>query len=297
MCRTGARRCPACSSRAGLDKHNARRRRNRAMKDVVLALAESVPGAPVDDLQKMAPTKAKAWAVGHGISEQAIAAAMPPDRPPRRFRTDRPERSRAGSAAQVRPPATRAGEFTAETTALWSDEQLEQALTEVWDDQQAVDAIATLIDSRQAADDAVARAMAGQFEDPRAQAWSTEPGWARRDELVDPGLRPTSRLTADQQLRADYETYVDTQWLQAEADCNGQLLTPAARQMGLDSRSLFSGSTSRAVKYASEELQSWWQRHGRLTLAAFRHQAFGRDSDRSAAEQARLGHFDNAAAW
>jgi len=148
-------------------------------KDVVLSLAGSVPGAPIDELQKMAPTKAKAWAVDHGITEKAIDAAMPPDRPPRRFRSSRPERSGADSETRARPPATRAGEFTAEKTALWSDEQLERALTEVWDDQQAVDAIATLIDSRQAADDAVAQAMAGQFEDPRAQAWSTEPGWAR----------------------------------------------------------------------------------------------------------------------
>lgn len=87
------------------------------------------------------------------------------------------------------------------------------------------------------------------------------------------------------------------QWLQAEADCNGQLLNPKARSAGVDARSLFSGPITRALKHSSEELQAWWGRHGRLSLAAFRHQAFGRDSDAAAAERARMETFDGVAAW
>jgi hypothetical protein len=249
-----------------------------------LELAQTIPDAPLADLRAAPPSRAKAWAAEHGWSE-VIESALDS------------HSSNDPAAGRHVLPLTRAGEFTPERTATWSDAQLEQALAEVWDDQQAVDAIAALIDSRQAADAAVEQALAGRYEDPRLQVWSQQPGWARRDPLVDPGRRPRSRLTADQQLRADYETYIDSQWLQAESDCNGQLLTPAARQLGIDARSLFSGSTARALKYASEELQSWWAAHGRLTLAAFRHQAFGRDSDRAAAEQAKLGHFDDAATW
>lgn len=288
VCRTGGRRCPACTSSAGRAKHNDRRRKNRAIKAAVMKL----PGAP-EELRSAPPSRAKAWAKENGWAETVEAAAS--------AATTSGGDSGAGQNVHdgdIPPvPATRAGEFTAERTATWSDAQLEQALAEVWDDQQAVDAIAALIDSRQEADKAVEAALSGQYEDPRAQAWSQSPGWATSDPLTDPGRRPTSRLTADQQLRADYETYVDSQWLQAEADCHGQLLTPEARQLGIDTRSLFSGSVTRAQKYASDELQSWWGAHGRLTLAAFRHQAFGRSSDRSAAEQAKLGHFDNATTW
>jgi hypothetical protein len=186
-----------------------------------------------------------------------------------------------------------AAELTPANTAYWSDEQLAQALSKVWDDQQAVDAIALLIDSRQAADEAVERAMSGQNRD-RPTVWNT--CQRRRANKPSRGRRTTSALTADQQLRADYETYIDTQWLQAESDCHGQLLTPRARQCGIDARSLFTGSTARAQKYASQELQAWWATHGRLTLAAFRHQAFARPSDRPAGERSRFGHFDDAAA-
>ena len=94
----------------------------------------------------------------------------------------------------------------------------------------------------------------------------------------------------------EYETYLDVQWLQAESDCNGVLLTAEARAKGIDSRTLFSGNFNRAIKYASPELQSWWQANGRMSLGAFRHQMLGRNSDREAAEAAKYQTYD-AAAW
>lgn len=199
------------------------------------------------------------------------------------------------------PPPSRAAEFTAAATRDWTDDQLEQAVCDcltAGGDQPALDALERVIDARQAAADLVVAAPAGRRH---AQvAWeqiTNREAWAEPSALLSPGLRPTSRLSPAQQLRADYETWVDTQWLQAETDCRGQLLTPAARAAGVDPRSLFSGPLPRALKHGSEELQSWWGAHGRLSLAAFRYQAIGRDSDRAAAEYGRRETFDNAAVW
>lgn len=288
MCRTGGRRCPACNSHAGRNRHNERRRQNRAIRSAVVAWSETECGqADTDFLRRSSPAQVKVFARRHGFSDESFAVlAGPRD----------PREENAGDVGSGLPP-TRADEFTAWSTRDWTDDQLEQALGTVWDDQQSVDALAGLIDARQSAADMGAAVNARAAGLASAASVWTEPVWSDPDPVVAPGRRAGRRLTVDQQVRVDYESWVDTQWLQAEADCNGRLLGAAARVAGVDSRSLFSGSTSRAVAHASEELVGWWQTHGRLTLAAFRHQALGRASDRGAAEQSRLGHFDNAAAW
>lgn len=190
---------------------------------------------------------------------------------------------------------TRAGEFTPERTASWADEQLERALSECWDDPEAVDAIAAVIDAREAPSADVDQ-LAAEHDRLAVDVWARQPEWAEPDALTSPARRQPKRSRA-QIARAEYEAYLDVQWMQAEADCNGQLLTPAARAAGVDSRSLFSGPINRALRHASEELQSWWGAHGRLSLAAFRYQALGWDSDRDAADRTRRETFDNAAAW
>lgn len=65
MCRTGGRRCPC--SRGQLDKHNARRRRNRAIKKAVLdhlrhESTERRDQELIDRLEVAPPIEAKRWA-------------------------------------------------------------------------------------------------------------------------------------------------------------------------------------------------------------------------------------------
>jgi hypothetical protein len=56
---------------------------------------------------------------------------------------------------------------------------------------------------------------------------------------------------------------------------------------GVDPASLFSGPASRVRKYASEELRTWFARHGRITYGEWKYQWFGRESDRQTARTAR----------
>jgi hypothetical protein len=55
------------------------------------------------------------------------------------------------------------------------------------------------------------------------------------------------------------------QYLMAEAQTRGYMLSKAGRQAGVDERSLFTGPESRVVKYASPELLEWFAEHGRPT--------------------------------
>lgn len=250
---------------------------------VARAMALDEPQAVVEQLASRPPRVAKQWARDHGLTAADLGVAC------------------AGldeKATQLPElPPTRAGEFTAAKTADWSDEQLEAAVGECLDDPQALDALARLIDARQAMNEVLAQLERSQATAAQRNLDAPDP-WAEATPLTSPGLRRGSRLSADKQLRADYETWVDIQWMQAEDDCRGVLLNAQGRAAGVDARSLFSGPVARASKYASEELLSWWGRHGRLTFAAYRYQALGRDSDKAAAEKARLGRaFEDVAAW
>lgn len=231
------------------------------------------------------PKAAQQWALGHGMTvadlEQLQHLQLSP--------------------VQAQPPS-RAREFTLTATADWSDEKLEVEVTNcaMAGDGPGLEALERLMTAREAVAQ-IAQAHRRQDTDHLVQAWAarhTEPVWATTPSpLLNPGRRGPERLTPDQQTRADYETYIDTQWLQAESDCHGVLLARESRGAGVDSRSLFSGPISRAMKHSSAELQSWWGAHGRLTYAAFRHQALGRACDAAAAERVRMETFDDALTW
>lgn len=228
------------------------------------------------------PSTAQNWALTHGMTTADLAQLQQFHLPP----------------VPTQPPS-RVREFTPRATADWTEAQLEQAIVECAQsgDGPALEALERLLTAREN----VSKMASGLQDRHTSTAWDDlahQPAWATSaSPLLSPGRRPQSRLTPDQQVRTDYETYVDVQWLAAETDCHGQLLTPAARAAGIDSRSLFSGPITRAQKYASEELQSWWGAHGRLTFAAFRHQALGRHCDAAAAERVRMETFDNALTW
>lgn len=81
------------------------------------------------------------------------------------------------------------------------------------------------------------------------------------------GYRGTGYTRAE--LRQQYAEHVDREYWQAEAASNGFLLNEAGRREGIDSKSLFTGSEARAMKYASDELKWYWTAHPRLTFDAF----------------------------
>lgn len=188
---------------------------------------------------------------------------------------------------------TKAPDYTPENTAHWTDEDFENALQNSWEDPRAVDQLMHLVDERDAQRRATVEEQAAH--ERAMESWSQP--WAEPTPMTSTTTRASRKLSATEHARAEFETYVDCQWLQAESDCNGVLLTAEARAKGIDSRSLFSGRIDRAIKYASPELQSWWGAHGRLNFSAFRYQMLGRDSDRTAAERVKTEHFEMAPSW
>lgn len=94
--------------------------------------------------------------------------------------------------------------------------------------------------------------------------------------------------TREQTVRRLYDEWVHLQYLRAEQDTRGHMLTPAAEAKGVDPVSLFSGPAHIARAQASEDLLRWWAEHGRKTFTEFRAEVLGRESDVRRAEQIRL---------
>ena len=57
---------------------------------------------------------------------------------------------------------------------------------------------------------------------------------------------------------------------------------------------LFTGPVSRAKKYGTEELQSWFAVNGRHTLGSFRYALFGWASDNAASRRNRMEGWEHA---
>lgn len=195
------------------------------------------------------------------------------------------------------PAPTRAAEFTVESTVDMSEEELQRHWHDCAGDPHARSAIAAVMawrDERDAARDAEIAAAQAADEQATAQfrdGWGSLPS----DPLHSPARRPSRSLTPDQQTREEYQRYMGAQYLKALDECKTAMLNRRGRGAGIDERDLFFGPAHVARAYASEELQSWWRRNGRLTYSAFRHQMLGRDSDRAAATRARLVDFNDAA--
>lgn len=126
------------------------------------------------------------------------------------------------------------------------------------------------------------------FAEAFGEVHGADPDRIRREEraaLVDRGAGDSS---VDAALRRAYDMHVYEQWIRAEADLRGHLLTREAISQGIDPIDLFSGQTARARRFASEDLQRWWAQHGRQTYTQFRAAALGRAADVQAAEKTRL---------
>lgn len=194
-----------------------------------------------------------------------------------------------GADAQAWPD-TLAGEYTPAVTVDWSDDDLLTAWTELGDDPAAQDQIMATLEWREEireARDAEIAAHEQQQRAERERAWSTAVETEDASPLTNPVCRPVRRLTPEQACREEYDSFVATNYVAAENDCRGVLLNRAGLAASVDPASLFCGPASRVRKYASEELRSWFARHGRVTYGEWKYEWFGRDSDRNAARTAR----------
>ncbi len=192
------------------------------------------------------------------------------------------------SAGAARP--SRAAEFTPAASVDLTDDQLLAACAELVDDPAAQEQIVATLEWREEMErqrDAELAEHRAQRERERALAWEAAVAADDASPLTNPARRPARRLSLDQVCREEYDAHVHLAYLTAETDCRGQLLTREAQAAGIHPITLFSGPASRARKYASEELRSWWARHGRMTYVEWRHAWMSRESDRKAAATAR----------
>lgn len=293
------RTCPACLSMNGtqwplddpgpLDHHCGRCSRVPVIKPLgQLGIGGPEPQSVVPDSLgwfESQPPAVQRQIMGPGRFEAWKQGRFPPERWAQRVETDgwrdafhvgkpaaTPPSGTGGRVPTVPPPTS---SFAAELRAAGSlnrydDDALDNLLNRAvaQGDADAMDLIGTEMDLR---DQLYAGDRARQAEAAR-QAALTREAFAR--ELAEQATR-ARMLTAEQRLRAAYGEYLECAYLQAEADCRGVLLSAEARARGISARSLFQGQSSRALKWASEELRSWWQKHGRLTYAAFKQGATG----------------------
>lgn len=77
-------------------------------------------------------------------------------------------------------------------------------------------------------------------------------------------------LPTERQIRRDYDDWLESEWLKAEAATNGYMLSPAAKAQGVTVRKLWKVNATTAKKWATPEMLDYWDTNGRLTLADFR---------------------------
>jgi hypothetical protein len=98
-----------------------------------------------------------------------------------------------------------------------------------------------------------------------------------RNALLDQSRRAgESRETT---LRRLYQEHVHRQYLDAERETRGHLLTPEGRSKGIDPKSLFQGSNVNANRYASDELKEYWDKNPRKTFLQYKADTLGREKD------------------
>lgn len=93
----------------------------------------------------------------------------------------------------------------------------------------------------------------------------------------------------DKAVRRQYDEHVHLSYVTAERAVRGHMLSREGLAEHVDPISLFSGTSARARKYASEDLLRYWADNGgRQTYTEFRAQVLGRSSDKAAAKVSAL---------
>lgn len=75
-----------------------------------------------------------------------------------------------------------------------------------------------------------------------------------------------------QEMHDEWLRYVEVLYNMALEDTNGVLVNSLGRARGIDGYSLFTGTWTRAKKFASEELLEFWEQNGRMTMTEFENQ-------------------------
>lgn len=70
-------------------------------------------------------------------------------------------------------------------------------------------------------------------------------------------------------VRDEWEMYQHADYLAADAECRGNLLSKAGLAADVSEYSLWTGREDVARKYASEELNEYWDKHPRFTIGEF----------------------------
>lgn len=173
--------------------------------------------------------------------------------------------------------------ITAERVDQMTWDEISHLSSELRDDPEAWEKLQTLVEDKEARENS-----------QDLQAWISGSPSLDEDPATNPAARPARNLTAHERAREEYESYTASQYFQAEAEV-GFMLNAEGRKNGIDAFSLFSGPVSRVKRYGSEELQAWFGRNGRQTLASFRYDMLGWYSDHAAAQRSRTESFDDVA--
>lgn len=73
----------------------------------------------------------------------------------------------------------------------------------------------------------------------------------------------------DAAIREAWHLAAHAQYLAADWECRGNLLSKAGNAAGIDPWTLWSGPGRRAEQYASEELREFWAANQRITIAEY----------------------------
>lgn len=68
---------------------------------------------------------------------------------------------------------------------------------------------------------------------------------------------------------AEYQAYLEHEWIKAEAATNGYMLNSRGKVKVRDPRSLWTANDRTRAAYASDELREYWARHPPQTVAEF----------------------------
>lgn len=126
------------------------------------------------------------------------------------------------------------------------------------------------------------------FLDAWAETYGEDRDRLAREALASASIDRMSGEPLELAARRSYDELIHLRYLQASQATRGHMLSPAGKAAGIEPVTLFSGTSARARKYASEDLQRWWADNGRMTFTEFKAQTIGREADKRAAELTRL---------
>lgn len=104
-----------------------------------------------------------------------------------------------------------------------------------------------------------------------------------------------NRRDPEAELRESYDAWVHTQWLRAEEECRGRLLSRRSMADGVDPRRLFTRELRSLEQHASPELQEWLAQPGneRMSYPEFRAMMVDDQAGRAAAQRRRNRGFES----